>query len=212
MADFIVGLTGGIGSGKSAVSTRFENLGVVVADTDVASRDVVAPGQPALDRIAEHFGHHIIASDGNLDRAQLRKAVFDDPDQRRWLERLLNPLIAQHTADQLAAAESAYAVLVNPVLIETGHFRLMHRVLVVDAPAPVRLARTMTRDNNSEAQVRAIMASQADDETRLAAAHDVIVNDGSVDELDRAVEALHAQYQTLSETHRAGNGKRHDNP
>ena len=199
MATFIVGLTGGIGSGKSAVSDRFARLGVVVADTDVASRAVVAPGAPALADIAEHFGAQVITPAGELDRAALRQAVFSDPQERRWLERLLNPQIARHTAAELAAATSPYAILVNPVLVETGQHRLMQRVLVVDAPEPVRLARTMARDANSEDQVRAIMASQADQETRLAAADDIVVNDGALAKLDDAVARLHARYVELAE-------------
>ena len=198
MATFVVGLTGGIGSGKTAVSDRFQALGIDVVDADIASRAVVEPGESALDDIAEHFGADVIAADGSLDRARLRALVFADEAERQWLESLLHPRINAWLRDQLAAASSAYAMLVSPLLIETSQHRLCHRVLVVDVPESVQLERTMARDDNSEAQVRAIMAAQASREDRLARADDVVDNTAPLDTLDDVVAALHDQYLALA--------------
>jgi len=195
---YVVGLTGGIGSGKSAVSERFAALGIKVVDADVASRVVVEPGQPALLRIAEHFGAELITAEGSLDRAALRAKVFADDGERRWLEQLLHPLINAYIRKELDSAESPYAMLAHPILIETGQTRICNRVLVVDVPEEVQLQRTMARDNNSEEQVRNIMAAQATREQRLAAADDVIVNDKDLDHLDREVARLHAEYLRLA--------------
>lgn len=195
---FVVGITGGIGSGKSAVAERFKALGIKIVDADVASREVVRPGMPALDAIREHFGPQAILPDGNLDRAHLRKVVFGDTAERKWLEALLHPQILAYLRAELASAASPYAVLVSPLMFEAGHNRFTNRVLVVDVSEETQLARTMARDNNSEAQVRAIMAAQADRRTRLARAHDVLVNDAGLDALDAQVRALHARYLTLA--------------
>jgi dephospho-CoA kinase len=190
----VVGLTGGIGSGKSAVSERFAALGIKIVDADIASRVVVEPGQPALAKIAEHFGTHLITADGALDRAALRQKVFADAAERRWLENLLHPLINAYIDQELANAESAYAILAHPLLVETGRTRICNRVLVVDVPESLQLERTMARDNNSEEQVKNIMAAQASREKRLAAADDVIVNDQDLAHLDKEVARLHSQY------------------
>jgi dephospho-CoA kinase len=200
MSSFVVGLTGGIGSGKTAVSDRFRDLGIDVVDADLASRAVLAPGQPAVTAIAEHFGAELIVEDGSLDRAELRRRVFANADDRRWLEALTRPLIAQWLHQQLTAAASPYAILVNPLLIETGHARVCQRVLVVDAPETLQLQRTMRRDGNDEAQVRAIMAAQASRRERLAAADDVIVNDGDLSVLDERVRALHQRYLEMAKS------------
>lgn len=195
---FVVGITGGIGSGKTAVSDRFAALGISVVDADLASRVVVEPGRPALDGIRGHFGAEVIDGAGRLDRAALRERVFSDPDERRWLEALLHPLIGAEIGDALARATSPYAILVSPLLVEAGQTRFVHRVLVVDVPEALQLERTMSRDANSEAQVRAIIAAQTDRETRLARADDVIVNDRGLDALDAAVARLHAQYLDMA--------------
>ncbi len=199
MSKFVVGLTGGIGSGKSAVSERFEALGIRVVDADIASRVVVEPGRPALKAIEEHFGADVIAADGTLDRAALRKLVFEDESERRWLEQLTHPLINAYMNEELAAAASPYAILAHPILIETGRQTSCDRVLVVDVPEALQVSRTMARDDNPEAQVRAIMAAQASREERLAAADDVIVNDQGLEHLDAEVARLHAKYLALAE-------------
>jgi dephospho-CoA kinase len=198
MSSFVVGLTGGIGSGKTAVSDRFRELGIDVVDADLASRAVLAPAQPAVQAIAERFGPELIGADGSLDRAELRRRVFANPAERRWLEALTRPLIAKWLHRQLADAASPYAILVNPLLIETGHARVCQRVLVVDAPETLQLQRTMRRDGNDETQVRAIMAAQASREARLAAADDVIVNDGNLADLDEQVRTLHQKYLEMA--------------
>jgi dephospho-CoA kinase len=195
---FVVGITGGIGSGKTAVSDRFASRGIEVVDADVASRVVVEPGRPALAAIADHFGPELIAADGGLDRAALRSKVFADPAERRWLERLLHPLISEYLAEQLAAVGTSYAILVSPLLLETSQSQFADRVLVVDVPEDLQVSRTMARDNNDEAQVRAIMAAQTSREARLQKADDVIVNDSDLDTLDARVEALHRVYLDLA--------------
>lgn len=194
----VIGLTGGIGSGKTAVSDRFAARGITVVDADLASRVVVEPGRPALDAIREHFGDAVIADDGTLDRAALRQRVFADAGERRWLEALLHPLIGDEIRAGLQAARSPYAILVSPLLLEAGQVELVDRVLVVDVPEALQVRRTAERDGNSEDQVRAIMAAQTDREARLARADDVIVNDGTLDELDASVEVLHQQYLTMA--------------
>ncbi|MGQ9426008.1 dephospho-CoA kinase [Gilvimarinus sp. F26214L] len=191
---YVVGLTGGIGSGKSAVSALFESHGITVVDADIASRLVVEKGQPALEKIAEHFGPDILQQDGSLNRAALRKKIFDDAGERGWLERLLHPLIYREIQRQLAAASSPYAMLVSPLLVETGQNRLTQRILVVDVPEELQLERAMARDASSEEQIRAIMAAQASRDQRLKYADDVIVNDNTLEQLAEEVKALHEDY------------------
>ncbi|MEM7220121.1 MAG: dephospho-CoA kinase [Pseudomonadota bacterium] len=192
--NLIVGLTGGIGSGKSAVSERFEAKGIRVVDADIASRVVVEKGRPALAAIAEHFGEGILQEDGTLDRAKLREKIFADPSERKWLESLLHPLINEYIFSELAKAESPYAILANPLLFETGQEQRCDRVLVVDVPVELQVKRTMERDGNSEEQVRAIIAAQIPRDDRLARADDVVENDKDLTHLDLEVYRLHAEY------------------
>lgn len=198
MSSFTVGVTGGIGSGKSAVTERFAALGITVVDADLASRAVVEPGTPALAAIAERYGAAMLDGDGRLDRPALRKVVFEDPAERAWLERLTHPLIHRWIGDRLAEATSAYAMLAHPLLVETGQTDLCQRVLVVDVPEALQIERVMARDDNPESQVRAIIAAQATREQRLAQADDVIVNDRGLDALDAAVAELHRKYLALA--------------
>lgn len=191
---FIVGLTGGIGSGKSAAADCFRSLGITVVDADVCARIVVEPNKPALKTIAEHFGQEIIQTDGTLDRAALRQKIFADAAERKWLETLLHPLIFEEIWTQLHSASSPYAILESPLLVEAGQQAICQRTLVIDAPEALQLARATARDNNSTAQVKAIMAAQASREQRLAKADDVIVNDRDLTHLHTQVEALHQQY------------------
>ncbi len=197
MKPWILGLTGGIGSGKSAVAEHFVDLGVHLIDADHAARWVVEPGRPALARIAEHFGPTVLQADGTLDRGALRSRVFQDAEQRRWLESLLHPLIGEEIVSYLAQAKSPYAILVSPLLIESGQHRLTQRVLVVDAPEQLQLQRTMSRDKASEEQVRAILQAQAHREERLRHADDVLINDRDLPWLRSEVERLHHFYLTL---------------
>ena len=198
MSQLIIGLTGGIGSGKTAVSDRFASLGIVIVDADLASRAVVEPGSPALQSIEEHFGSEVIARDGSLDRAALGRLVFEDEEERVWLEKLTHPLINAHLAEQLASADSPYAILAHPLLVETGRTRVCHKVLVVDVPEALQMERTLARDDRSESQVKAIIEAQATREQRLAAADDVIVNDQDLAHLDGEVERLHRRYLELA--------------
>lgn len=197
MSAFIVGLTGGIGSGKTAASDLFAKLGIAIIDADVCARIVVEKGKPALEAIRSHFGDSVIQEDGQLDRAKLRQIVFSDPDQRRWLESLLHPIIFEEMCAQLKHATSPYAILVSPLLIEAGQTALCNRILVVDAPESLQLSRTVTRDNNSAEQVQAIMASQASRQERLARADDVLLNDGNLETLANRVAELHQQFLGL---------------
>ena len=197
MKPWILGLTGGIGSGKSAVAQHFVDLGVHLVDADHAARWVVEPGRPALDKIVEHFGPQVLQADGSLDRAALRARVFADAGERRWLEALLHPLIGQEISQYLTRAESPYAILVSPLLVESGQHKLTQRVLVVDAPEQLQLQRTMQRDHSTAEQVQAILKVQASREERLRHADDVLLNDRDLPWLRSEVERLHNFYLTL---------------
>lgn len=194
---WILGLTGGIGSGKSAVAQYFIDLGVHLVDADHAARWVVEPGRPALVTITKRFGPQVLQPDGGLDRSALRQLIFQDEAQRRWLEGLLHPLIFQEIDQALARAESPYAILVSPLLVESGQHRMTQRVLVVDAPEHLQLQRSMVRDNSSEEQIRAILKAQSSREERLRHADDVLINDRDLPWLKTEVERLHNFYLTL---------------
>ncbi|MBC3423996.1 MULTISPECIES: dephospho-CoA kinase [unclassified Pseudomonas] len=194
---WILGLTGGIGSGKSAAAERFVELGVHLVDADQAARWVVEPGRPALASIVERFGAGVLLDDGTLDRSALRQQIFADPAQRRWLEQLLHPLIGQEIFSYLAKAESPYAVYVSPLLIESGQYQKTQRILVIDVPQEVQIARTLQRDNISEEQVQAILKAQLAREERLRHADDVVVNDRDLPWLHQQIDQLHAFYLTL---------------
>ena len=188
---YVVGITGGIGSGKSAVTDYLETKGITVVDADKVARVVVEPGTSGLAAIAEHFGSNILLPDGGLDRAALRKVVFDNPDERKVLEGITHPRIREEIARQLSEATSPYVVLASPLLLESGQNSFADYVVVVDVPESVQLSRTMARDDNSEQLVKSIMAAQLDRETRLSRADTSISNDGSLDELYARVDALH---------------------
>jgi dephospho-CoA kinase len=194
---WILGLTGGIGSGKSAAAQCFVDLGVHLVDADNAARWVVEPGRPALAQIAEHFGAGVLQADGTLNRAALRELIFKDQQQRAWLEGLLHPLIREEIRDYLARAESPYAILVSPLLLETSQHQMVQRVLVIDVPEALQIERTVLRDKTNEEQVRAILKAQTTREHRLSQADDVIVNDRDPAWLKSEVERLHHFYLTL---------------
>ncbi len=194
---WVLGLTGGIASGKSAAAQRFADLGVHVVDADQASRWVVKPGRPALAALVERYGAALLQADGSLDRGALRKVIFEDAQERRWVEALLHPLIAEEIAQSLASATSPYSVFVSPLMVESGQYRITQRLLVVDAPEAVRVARTLLRDHTTPEQVQAILKAQASREQRLALADDVLVNDRDLAWLHSEVERLHTFYLTL---------------
>ncbi len=192
----VVGITGGIGSGKTAVSDRFASHGIVVVDCDVIARRVVEPGQPALAEIAAHFGGAVLRADGTLDRAALRERIFAADDARHWLNRATHPRINALVRDGLRDAASPYAVLVNPLMRDRDP--RAHRILVVDAPEDVQIERTVARDNVSRTQARATLASQTPRAERLAFADDVVVNDRRLEDLQAAVDRLHERYLQLA--------------
>ena len=196
MGSAVVGVTGGIGSGKTVATDHFASLGITIVDADLAARVIMEPGQPALAAVAERFGADMLLDDGNLDRARMRELVFRDSSQRQWLEALTHPLIGEEIAHQLQAATSAYAILASPLLLETAQKGLCDCVVVVDVPESVQLQRTMTRDENDEAQVRRIIEVQMPRQQRLDLADYVLDNSGSLQELQAAVEALHRDLLT----------------
>ena len=200
MANFIVGLTGGIGSGKSAVTGIFAEFGIVIVDADIAAREVVVKGSSALQQIADRHGDGILNNEGALDRAQLRKIIFSNPAEKDWLEALLHPLIGETIDSQLAQANSTYAILVSPLLIEAKQFDRCQRILVVDVPEELQINRTMARDNNDVEQVKRIIASQLSRNKRLDYADDVIENTDTLASLRQRVEELHTQYEKIAAT------------
>lgn len=201
MSGFIIGLTGGVASGKSEVTRRFEALGIVVADADIAAREVVAPGQPALAAIARQFGPGVLQPDGSLDRRQLREQVFANPDARRALEAITHPAIRAALEARCRAAPGPYAIAAIPLLAEAGGragYPWVDRILVVDAPEDLQHARLMRRDGVDAALATRMLAAQATRQARLAIADDVLRNDGPADLLDAAVAALHRRYLDLA--------------
>ncbi len=199
---FTVGLTGGIGCGKTTISDMFAELGAAVVDTDVIAHSLTAPHGPAMPAILAEFGADFAEADGSLARARMRTLVFGDPDAKRRLEAILHPRIraASLAAAVQARATAPYVLFVVPLLIESGSWRqLVTRVLAIDCPPDVQLARVMARNNLSKEQVEAIMATQISRAGRLAAADDVITNDAGVAELRPQVARLHANYLALAE-------------
>ncbi|QWT18413.1 dephospho-CoA kinase [Bacillus sp. NP157] len=199
MSGFVVALTGGIASGKSAVERAFGQLGVRAYDADVAARAVVEPGSDALAEVARVFGPDALDAEGRLDRAAMRQRVFADPAARTQLEAILHPRIRTWLRDAAAADTGPYCILSIPLLVENqAHYAWVNRVLVVDAPEDVRIARLMQRDAVDETLAQRMIAAQASREARLAIADDVIDNGGDVAALATAVAALHAAYTRLS--------------
>ena len=196
---FTVGLTGGIASGKSLVADRLASLGAAVVDTDVISREQTAAGMPALAEIGRQFGADLIRGDGTLDRAGLREQVFSDPAARRRLEAILHPRIRKAAWERAGRIAGSYLVMVVPLLVETGFTDGIDRVLVIDAPAKLQIARLRERDGVTRAQALAILASQASRRQRRASADDVILNDGTRRRLIGKVDELHAIYLKQAE-------------
>lgn len=201
MSDFIVGLTGGVASGKSEVSRRFEALGIVVADADIAAREVVAPGSPALAQIAERFGPGTLLADGSLDRARLRERIFANADDRRALEAITHPAIRARVRSLCEAASSPYAIAAIPLLTEAGGkptYPWLDRILVVDTSEAIQHARLQQRDSIAAELAQRMIQAQATREQRLAIADDVIVNDGLPDDLQASIETLDRRYRELA--------------
>ncbi len=189
-----IGLTGGIGSGKSSVAEQFRTLGVPVIDTDAIAAELVQPGQPGLQRVADLFGSEILKRDGTLDRHRLRRLVFADPAQRHRLEQALHPLIRSEMRRRIEQLDAPYCILEIPLLLESGWNGEVDRILVVDTPQQLQIERAARRDNISREEVKQVIEAQSGREERLAAADDIISNDGDLEQLQRRVEQLHRFY------------------
>lgn len=198
MSHLLVGLTGGIGSGKTQVSDLFAAQGISVIDADIVARELVAPGMPALQAIRERFGDTVMDTNGELNRRQLRELVFSDPEQKAWLDNLLHPLIRKELIKQAEEAPSEYAILAVPLLVENQLNKLTDRTLVIDVEPQKQLERVVSRDHVSEQQVRSIISHQASREARLALADDVIDNNGEMSQLAPQVHKLHEKYLKLA--------------
>jgi dephospho-CoA kinase len=203
MSDYVIGLTGGIASGKSAVSQRFETLGIVVADADAAAREAVAVGSDGLADVVDMFGAGVLAADGSLDRPAMRRRVFADPDARKRLEGIIHPHVRELLHAACARAGSPYAIAAVPLLAEGGGRRAypwLRRILVVDVPEALQLQRLLQRDGIDELLARRMIEVQATRRQRLAVADDVLANDGPLQALDERVAALDRLYRNLAAT------------
>ena len=197
MASWILGLTGGIGSGKSAISAMFEELGIQVVDADIVAREVVEPGSTGLEKITEHFGDEILTTDGSLDRAKLRAIIFADESQKQWLNNLLHPLIRESMLAQLQQATSQYVILVAPLLFENGLDQFCDHTLLIDVPVEVQITRTTARDNISVELAKQIIASQMPRADKQQKATDTLDNNRLLSEVKIDVQKLHEKYLTL---------------
>ena len=195
----IIGLTGGIGSGKSVASDKFKSLGIVVVDADVASRTVVESGKPALKEIQDHFGSGIITAEGKLDRNKLREIIATDAKERKWLESVLHPKIGEQITKEISESTSVYTLFVAPLLLETNSQEMCSRIIVVDVPKDVQIQRTAKRDKVSSNQVEQMVAAQMKREKRLEKADDVLLNNGTIEDLEKQVEELHKKYIQMAE-------------
>lgn len=196
---FVIGLTGGIGSGKSAAADEFARLGATLVDTDEIARALTAPAGTAIEAVRAAFGDDCIDASGAMDRAKVRAQVFADPAARRQLEGILHPLIRRESAARVAAATGAYVVLVVPLLVESADYRArVDRVLAIDCPVELQVSRVRARSGLSEDEARRIIAAQVSRETRLAAADDVIDNSGTLEALHAQVRRLHQRYLELA--------------
>ncbi len=194
----IIGLTGGIGSGKSTVAAAFRQLGIDTVDADQASRAVVEPGMPALAAIGDHFGTDILQGDGSLDRAALRSIIFSDPQQKTWLESLLHPLIREWIIQQLQNSSSPYVILESPLLFETDQHQLVDTVVLVDLSEELQIERACTRDNNLADQIKRIIASQMPRQEKVSRADFVFDNSQPLETVANRVADLHRQFLSLA--------------
>ena len=201
MASYCIGLTGGIASGKTAVASAFESLGIVTADADIAARDAVAVGSAGLADVIAAFGEAVLDANGTLDRAAMRKRIFGNDSARRTLEAIVHPRVRETLSQQCAQASSPYAIAAIPLLAEVGgrhSYPWLQRILVIDVPAAVQHARLIQRDGIDAELADRMIAAQATREQRLAIADDILVNNGSLQELQRHVAALNARYRALA--------------
>ncbi|EOA8957226.1 dephospho-CoA kinase [Vibrio harveyi] len=195
---FVIGLTGGIASGKTTVANLFkQQFKIDIVDADIVAREVVEPGTPGLNAIIEHFGTDIVRADQTLDRAKLREKIFSNPEEKAWVNGLLHPMIREKMIEDLEQVTSDYALLVVPLLVENKLDSLCDRVLVVDVEPQTQISRTVKRDNVSEEQAKAILASQASREQRLALADDVVKNNPNDPDLLLQITDLHEKYLAM---------------
>jgi dephospho-CoA kinase len=194
MSRWVLGVTGGIGAGKTAITNQLQVWGIEIVDADVIAREVVALGKPALAKITARFGQDILLTDGNLDRAKLRDIIFTEPSQKEWLNNLLHPIIRQSIIDALSQSTSAYVVLSAPLLFENGLQKYCDHTLLVDVPVEVQLARTSKRDNVDAAQVNAIIAAQMPRQEKRSLADDIIDNSGALEQTLITLKLLHSEY------------------
>jgi dephospho-CoA kinase len=194
----IIGLTGGIGSGKTAASDYFADQGITVVDADIVAREVVEPGEPAWLAIKARYGADVIQEDQSLNRAWLRQKVFAEPDERKWLEGQTHPRIRDRLIQQLRDATSPYTILVSPLLFESGQNALVKRTLAIDVPVDTQVRRACSRDTNNEEQIRRIIAAQISREDRCSRADDVADNSGTLAQLHAQLEKLHHTYLTMA--------------
>lgn len=195
---FTVALTGGIASGKSAVERCFARRGIDICDADRVARDVVAPGTDGLQEVIQTFGHSVLGADGSLDRKAMRERVFADPDARHQLERIIHPRVRRALRQSVQDMRSAYGLLVIPLLVESGDYAWVDRVLVVDVPRALQISRLLSRDGITRDLAESMLDAQASREQRLAIADDVIDNSADLDALDKGVEILHRSYLELA--------------
>ena len=196
---FILGITGGIGSGKSAATQWFESQGIQVIDADIVAREIVAMGQPALQRIQQSFGDWVLLEDGSLDRRALRKHIFQFPEARHNLEQITHPAIRQSILQQLQSAHSPYVILVSPLLFETNQHELVHHTLLVDADEKTQLQRASQRDGQSEEQIQKIIGAQMSRAQKQKIANDIVLNDGLLEHLHNQLKPLHLSYLQRAE-------------
>lgn len=192
-----IGLTGGIGSGKTAVSNFFSQLGIAVIDSDLIAHEITQNHSPLTEEIGKHFGENVVKN-GVLNRSALSSIIFSDQKEKLWLEKLLHPRIIEKMLEAGKTATSPYCIFVIPLLIEGRYEDLVDRILVVDAPTELQIERIKMRNNKSEAQIRSMINAQSSREEKIAAAHDVILNDGSLEDLKKKVLFLHEKYLSIS--------------
>ncbi len=196
---FIIGITGGIGSGKSAATQWFESQGITVVDADIVAREVVEIGQPTLQKIQQTFGDWVLLEDGSLDRRALREHIFQSPEARQNLEKITHPAIRQSIIQQLQDAQSPYVILVSPLLFETNQYELVHHTLLVDADESIQLERASQRDGQSKEQIQKIIAAQMSRAQKQKLANDIVLNDGLLEHLHNQLKPLHFSYLQRAE-------------
>ena len=201
MSDFILGVTGGIGSGKTTVTNAFSDWGITIVDADIVARDVVAPGSPCLKDIEKRFGPEILQADGTLNRGALRDIIFNSDEQKSWLNNLMHPVIRETMQSQLIAADSPYCILSAPLLLENKLEKYCDRVLVVDVPVEIQVSRTCNRDTVEASHVNAIINAQINRDERLNRADDIVDNSGNLESLMQQLPPLHEQYLEMARQH-----------